>query len=256
MRIIPKHKGTRIVILIMFILALAGLTIAWVYYSGINKGADPRVREARVLYGRYNVFAAANDQENVLVLLDSIYDIFWSVAHYQNSYEIGVVHNNRASVYLTRALSDTHIEEVRQYYFAMAESELHKGIDYYKHWSALFDALDEAGIEQVVYNDFMSDPVIFQDKRAEAYIRQRVKDILLARAEMPRRLSVSYTNLGIIRRHENRMEEAVDCYVKALALWEDNLAAKNNLNIIFGRPVERHSFLRRLFPPQRSPDTN
>ncbi len=253
--IIPQHKGTRLVILTMVILALVGLAIAWVYYSGINKGADPRVREARVLYGRFNVYAAANEHENVLLLLDSIHDIFRSVAHYQNSYEIGVVFNNRASVYLTRALSDTLVEELRQQYFAMAERALYEGIDYYQRWFGQFGALDEAGIERVVYNDFMSDPVISSDKRADAYIQQRVQDILLARAEMPRRLSVSYTNLGIIRRHENRLEEAVDYYVNALELWEDNLAAKNNLNIIFGRPVERHGLLRRLFPPQRVPDT-
>ncbi len=256
MRIIPKHKGTRLIILIMVILALVGVTIAWVYYSGINRGADPRVKDAKVLYGRYNVYAAGNDQEKILVLLDSIHDIFRSVAHYQNSYEIGVVLNNRASVYLTRAISDTLAEEVRQHYFAMAEHELYRGIDYYQRWVSKFEALDQDSIEQVVYNDFMSDPVISGDARAEAYIQQRVKDIILARAEMPRRLSVSYTNLGIIRRHENQVEEAVDYYVKALELWEDNLAAKNNLNIIFGRPVERHGLLRRLFPPQRVPDTD
>ncbi len=256
MRILPKHKGTRVIILIMAILSLAGLTIAWAYYSGINKGADPRVKDARILYGRFNMYAAANDQERILVLLDSIHDIFRSVAHYQNSYEIGVVCNNRASVFLTRAISDTLVEEVRQHYFALAERELDKGIESYRRWLSTFDALNEDEIAQVVYNDFMSDPVISGDKRAEAYMQQRVKDILLARAEMPRRLSVSYTNLGIIRRHENRLEEAVGYYVKALDLWEENLAAQNNLNIIFGRPVERHSFLRRLFPPERSPDTN
>ncbi len=256
MRIIPAHKGTRVIILIMVILALIGVAIAWVYYSGINKGVDPRIKEARVLYGRYNMYAAANDQENVLVLLDSVYDIFRSIAHYQDSYEIGVVHNNRASVYLTRAISDTLVEEVRQHYFAMAERELYKGIDYYQRWFSKFETLDQSGIEQVVYDDFMSDPVISNDKRAEAYIQQRVNDLILARAEMHRRLSVSYTNLGIIRRHENRLEEAVDYYVLALEFWEENLAAKNNLNIIFGRPVERHGLLRRLFPPQRNPDVD
>ena len=256
MRIIPEHKGTRLIILIMVILALVGLAIAWVYYAGINRGADPRVRDARVMYGRYNVYAATNDQENILILLDSIYDIYRSVAHYQHSYEIGVIRNNRASVYLTRAISDTLHGEVRLHYFAMAERELYSGIDVYLKWLGQFEPLDEEGIKQLVYNDFMSDPVISNDHRAELYIQQRVKDIMLARAEMPRRLSVSYTNLGIIRRHENRLEEAVGYYVQALELWEENLAAKNNLNIIFGRPVERHGLLRRLFPPKRDPVTD
>jgi len=237
----------------MVVLALVGIAIAWIYYSGINRSSDPRVRDARTMYGRFNVYAANNEQEKILSLLDSIYKVFKSVDHYSNSYEIGVVLNNRATIYLTRAISDTLVEEVKLQYLAMAESELNRGIEYYLGWITAFEALDESDIHHIVYNDFMADPVIAKNKRVDAIILQRVKDILTARAEMPRRLSVSYTNLGIIRRHENRPEEAVEYYVKALELWEDNLAAKNNLNIIFGRPLEKHGFLQRLFPPQRSP---
>lgn len=252
MSFIPKHKGTRVIILVMVILALIGIAIAWVYYSGINRSADPRVRDARTMYARYNIYAASNEQEKILSLLDSIYGVFKSVKHYENSYEIGVVLNNRASIYLTRAISDTLVNEVKMQYLAMAEHELLRSIEYYQNWIIAFGGLNESGIQDTVYKDFMSDPVIFTDKRAESYIHQRVKDMMTARLEMPRRLSVSYTNLGIIRRHENRPEEAVEYYVRALELWEDNLAAKNNLNIIFGRPVEKHGFFRRLFPPRRS----
>ena len=255
MSFIPKHKGTRVIILIMVILALTGIAIAWFYYSGINRSADPRVRDARTMYARYNIYAASNEQDKILSLLDSIYGVFKSVKHYENSYEVGVVLNNRATLYLTRAISDTLVAEVKQHYLAIAEHELLRGIEYYENWINKFDTLDESGIQRVVYNDFMSDPVISTDKRAESYIHQRVKDIMTARLEMPRRLSVSYTNLGIIRRHENRPEDAVEYYVRALELWEDNLAAKNNLNIIFGRPVEKHGFFQRLFPPRRNPDT-
>jgi tetratricopeptide (TPR) repeat protein len=251
--IIPTNKGTRVIILVMVVLALAGLAIAWIYYSGINRSSDPRVRDARTMYGRFNVYAATNEDEKILSLLDSIYQVFKSVDHYSNSYEIGVVMNNRATIYLTRAISDTLVDEVKLQYLAMAERELNQGIEYYQEWINTFEALDESGIHDMVYKDFMADPVIANDKRAGLYIRQRVNDIMTARAEMPRRLSVSYTNMGIIRRHENRPEEAVEYYVKALELWEDNLAAKNNLNIIFGRPVEKHGLLRRLFPPRRSP---
>lgn len=256
MGIIPKNRSLRIVILVMLILALSGLAIAWMHYSGINRSADPRVKEARKMYGRFNIYASDNDQEKILVLLDSIQEIYEAVEHYRNSYEIGVVMNNRASVYLTRAIADTLIEEVKEHYFAMAERELRYGIDYYNNWIDAFGQLDKHEIEQLVYEDFMADPGIEADNRAEAYIRQRVKEIMMARAEMPRRLSVSYTNLGIIRRHENRPEEAVGYYAKALDLWDDNLAARNNLNIIFGRPVEKHGLLRKLFPPERSPNTN
>jgi tetratricopeptide (TPR) repeat protein len=237
----------------MVVLALVGIAIAWIYYSGINRSADPRVRDARTMYGRFNVYAASNEQEKILSLLDSIYQVFKSVDHYSNSYEIGVVLNNRATIYLTRAISDTLVDEVKMQYLAMAERELNQAIEYYQGWINTFETLDESGIHDMVYSDFMADPVIANDKRAGLYIRQRVKDIMTARAELPRRLSVSYTNMGIIRRHENRPEDAVEYYVKALELWDENLAAKNNLNIIFGRPVEKRGFLQRLFPPQRNP---
>lgn len=251
MGIIPKNKGTRIIIVIMFVLALIGLTIAWVYYSGINNSADPRVRDARTLYGRYNKYAVSNDQEKILALLDSIQKIYQSVDHYQNSYEIGVVMNNRATIYLSRAISDTLVEEIREQYFAMAEQALLEGIGFYDHWMGVYGQLEEPDIKQLVHNDFMSDPSIASDKRAEAYIQQRTNDIITARSEMPRRLSVSYTNLGIIKRHENLPEEAAAHYSKALDLWDENLAAKNNLNILFGRPLEKQGILRKLFPPKK-----
>jgi hypothetical protein len=57
----------------MVVLALAGLAIAWIYYSGINRSSDPRVRDARTMYGRFNVYAATNEDEKILSLLDSIY---------------------------------------------------------------------------------------------------------------------------------------------------------------------------------------
>jgi hypothetical protein len=85
----------------------------------------------------------------------------------------------------------------------------------------------------------------------DAIIKNRVREIQTAQVETKRRLSVSYTNLGIIRRHENNPEEAYGYYTKALDMWSENLAAKNNINILFGRPVERQSFMRKMFPPDR-----
>jgi len=47
------------------------------------------------------------------------------------------------------------------------------------------------------------------------------------------------------------VDEAYDYYVKALDLWSENHAAKNNINILFGKPPEKQSILRKLFPPER-----
>lgn len=204
------------------------------------------------MYARYNTYAAGNDYEMVLSLLDSIEEVYASVSHYRNSYEMGVIHNNRASVFLTLALSDTARQEIRQSYFALAERHLMQGIDYYNGWMALYGNQSEEEIRAVIEEDFSSDSILVSHDYLSAIIQNRVREIQTARIETPRRLSVSYTNLGIIRRHENQLEEAFEYYVKALELWEENHAAKNNMNIIFGQPPEKQGFFRKLFPPDRN----
>lgn len=252
MKSVLKNKGIRVVLGIMIILAVAGVVIAWIYYGNINKSVDPRVKQARFMYARYNTYAAGSDYEMVLSLLDSIEEVYASVSHYRNSYEMGVIHNNRASVFLTLALSDTARQEIRQSYFALAERHLMQGIDYYNGWMALYGNQSEEEIRAIIEEDFSSDSILISHDYLSAIIQNRVREIQTARIETPRRLSVSYTNLGIIRRHENQLEEAFEYYVKALELWEDNHAAKNNMNILFGQPPEKQSFFRKLFPPDRN----
>ena len=235
----------------MVILAAVGVIIAWIHYGNINRSVDPRVRHAQIMYSRYNIYASDNDYEAVLALLDSIKDIYLSVPHYRNSYEMGVIENNRASVFLTKALSDTIREDIRQHYFALAWQHLLKGIEYYNGWLSLFGNLSDEEITAIVDKDFKEDKLLIINENLDAIIRNRVKDILTAQIETPRRLSVSYTNMGIIRRHADQVEEAYDYYMKALELWSENHAAKNNINILFGKPIEKQNILRKLFPPER-----
>lgn len=235
----------------MVILAVTGFVIAWLYYGSINRSVDPRIKQAQIMYGRYNVFVSENDFDKVLNLLDSIKAIYAAIPHYANSYEMGVMENNRATVFLTIALSDTVLHEIRQNYFALAEHHLNKSIDYYNAWMSFYENKTEEEILVVVENEFAPDASLMHHANLDAIIKNRVGEIKTAQIETPRRLSVSYSNLGIIMRHENRLDEAIDYYTKALELWEDNMAAKNNLNIIFGKPLEKQSILRKLFPPDR-----
>jgi tetratricopeptide (TPR) repeat protein len=235
----------------MVILGAIGIAIAWVYYGNLNRAVDPRVRQAHIMYGRYNVYASENNVEMVLALLDSIEDIYLSVPHYTDSYEMGVVYNNRASVFLSRALSDSVFEEIRLHYFSLSEHYLNKSMLYYTRWIDLFGNKSEEEIAACVHEEFSADGVLSKNKNLDAIIRSRVKEIRTAQLEMPRRLSVSYTNLGIIRRHENKPEEAIQHYIKALDLWDQNHIAKNNMNVLFGRPIEKQSIMRKLFPPER-----
>ncbi len=235
----------------MVILAAVGISIAWIYYGNINKSVDPRVKPAQIMYGRYNVYAAENDHQKVLVLLDSIQDVYLAIPHYRNSYEMGVVLNNRASVYLTLALADTVNEVRRQHYFMLAEQQLHQSIAYYSDWMDEFSNKNEDETYDIVHASFATDSLLKDHKYLDAIIANRVKEIKTAQVETPRRLSVSYANMGIIHRHQNELEDAVEYYVKALDLWSENLAARNNLNVLLGEPIEKQSFFRKLFPPDR-----
>ena len=45
-----KDNKTRALIIMMTVLVFAGIVIAWIYYGGINRSVDPRIRGARELY--------------------------------------------------------------------------------------------------------------------------------------------------------------------------------------------------------------
>ena len=236
----------------MTILAAVGMAIAWLYYGNINKSVDPRVKTAQLMYGRYNVYASENNHAKVLELLDSIKEVYSAIPHYRNSYEMGVVFNNRATVFLTLALADTVNIKIRQHHFLLAEQYLQQSIGYYTAWMDDYYNKYERDIFDIVYASFANDSLLKDNKHLDAIINNRVKEIRTAQLETPRRLSVSYANMGIIRRHQNELEEAVKYYVKALDLWSENLAARNNLNVLLGEPIEKQSFFRKLFPPDRN----
>ena len=69
--------------------------------------------------------------------------------------------------------------------------------------------------------------------------------------ETDRRVSVCYTNLGIILRSRDDNEGAAEMYIKALELWEMNLEAENNLNRLLGRPLKKRNIIQKLFPPEK-----
>jgi tetratricopeptide (TPR) repeat protein len=235
----------------MIILTFIGIAIAKTHYGRINNAVDPRIREALIMYGRYNRYASENNTEMVAAILDSIRTIYLSVPHYRESYELGVIENNLASVYLTMALQSDGVDERREFLLSSAEEHLLKGIDYYTAWMGRFGDFNEEQIREIVRDDFTGDATVSALNNRNAIIGKRIRDILDAQKETPRRLSVSYSNMGIINRHRGKAEEAVAWYERALEMWPDNHTARNNLNIIFGLPPVKQSFLRRMFPPDR-----
>jgi len=251
MSIFNITKQSRIVILIMAILVLAGLGIAKNYYGNINKSEDPRIVDAKKMYGRYNQLAMEGSAEEVLQLLDSIETIYAQYDYYRHSFETGVLYNNRAAIYLTEGLQCKHDSILKKSMFKLAKENAIRSIEIYQGWMDAEGCLSEQELQKCVSSAFSQESLKANEKQHGMIVKKRIKDVLTAQYETKRRLSVAYTNLGIIQRHTNEPEKAIECYTKAIDLWDRNHSAKNNLNMILGRPAVKQSMLQRIFPPKK-----
>ncbi|MFO7873528.1 MAG: hypothetical protein R6U62_03515 [Bacteroidales bacterium] len=252
---ILNNKPTRALVLILSAIVFIGVLISRHYYKGVNETVDPRVKEARLLYEKYNDYAKTNNFDSIFHLMDSIEAAYSKYPHYRNSYETGVLYNNKAASYLTMALhldSTSNQPERQDSVFSMAETMVNKSIAIYTDWLDKYDDKSPEEIMNLIEPEFYIGLEQYSRELQEAFINNRVEEIQEAQLETKRRLSVSYTNLGIIKRQRTQYVEAAKHYKTALDLWEQNLTAENNLNLLLGKPLEERSFLQKLFPPERN----
>ncbi len=248
----------------MLIVAVAGILFARSYYGNRNRSVDPRIVPARELYEGYNEYARTGDYSQVFALLDTIGQLYLSIPHYRSSFELGVLENNRAAALLSIALYRDSIPESRNplngltsdTLVQMASFHIHKAIGLYNQWNAAFSGLNRDEIRVLIYPEFVrgleqSDPAL-----REKYLETRTKEIEEALAENPRRLSVCYTNLGLVYRYQGDYMEAAEQYKKAIELWDRNLDAENNLNKLLNKPVRKRNFIQRMFPPPKDASVN
>lgn len=246
---------------IMVILVAAGLFVSRVYYQNVNESVDPRIVEARKLYEKYNAYAENNNFNAIFRLLDSVECIYAGIGHYKESFEMGVTANNRAAVYLTLAMhqdsidvpenSEYLLEYSRDSLLNTAEYHLHKAIRIYQNWREKYGDLSKNACEKRIKSDFLSGLEDYSKEDQQKYLENRVDVFLDNQVEIDRRLSVSYTNLGVIYRLEENYDQAIDAYAKAIELWDRNMTAENNLNVLLGRPKKKQNFIHKLFPPDR-----
>ena len=258
---ILQNKSTRALIIIMLALVIFGALIAKVYYSRINQSVDPRIKPARELYGQYNSLAQNNNYEGIFQLLDSVEAIYSKITHYQDSYETGVVWNNRAAAYLTLAVYKDSLPDLggsdrlngisHDSLLQLSEQASINSINIYENWQGRFQDIEEDEIAEMINPSFLSGLESYSEKKRKMILDQRIKEIEEAKWETQRRLSVAYTNLGLIYRHRNDFNTAAQYYKKALELWEDNLSAENNLNRLLGKPLRKRSIIQKLFPHER-----
>ena len=251
-----NRKKTRNLVRILMAFTGAVILLAIWYYNRSNQSVDPRIVPARKLYEGYNDLALKNDYASVIHLLDTIESIYNNYPHYRQSFETGVLENNRAAVYLTLGIYYDSLSSVYHYLgpdslISLGELSVMNSINIYEKWIGSFSGKNEQEVRELVMDSFIEGLSGHTDEEMESYLDSRIEEIMSASQETPRRLSVSYTNLGIVYRYREDYQGAVDCYRKAMELWEDNLTAENNLNILLGRPMKKRSFIRKLFPESR-----
>lgn len=232
-------------------LAIAGIVLSFFFTGSQKRFIDPRVSLAFELYEKYNGFAEAGMYDSVFVLMDTIERIYRQYPHYQASYEVGVLYNNRAAAHIAMALEPGLDSLKRDSLLNLAQIHAYSSISIYTTWIKYWGNLSEEEIRQKIKPYFSPYDELFRNKNTGRFIDKRVSQIVEAQVETLRRLSVAMTNLGIVLRHQHMLDDAVQKYLQALELWPDNLAAENNLNVIFGKPLRQRSILRTIFPKDR-----
>lgn len=246
------NKKTRALIVILCTLALSVLVISKIYYKNQDASVDPRITNARSLYEKYNGYAQVNAFDSIFFLMDSIESIYTGYNHYRESYEIGVLYNNRAASYLTMALYSTDLDSIQKdSLIILGEGACRKSIHIYQQWIEKYGDRSETEVELMLDKEFYSSTDNLNPDKRDKYLHNRADEIIEAQAETDRRLSVSYTNLGIIYRYNQQYDSAAISYKTALDLWGKNLTAENNLNVLLNRPQRKRSIIEKLFPSER-----
>jgi len=236
----------------MSVLFIVVFLISQRYYKSENASVDPRIVPARTLYEKYNGFAAEGQFDSVFLLMDTIESIYKGIEHYSRSYELGVIYNNRSAAWLTLALHSQVLDSTeRDSLIILADNAVRKSLDIYTAWEIWSGRMDQAVIADSVSGDFTAAMPNEDEKQLNRYIKTRINELEDGREEVKRRMSVSYTNLGIVYRYREEYDSAALCYQKALELWDRNLTAENNLNILLGRPLKKRNIIQRMFPPDR-----
>jgi len=252
MSIFKVTRETKILLIGVAIISTISFVIAYFYYSGINKSEDPRIIDSKFMFSRYDQLLIEKNYNDAFLVLDSIEHILINTPGYSDSYELGIVFNNRSSIFISRALYETNDSTEKQYLLDTALLLTNNCIDFYSKWINRFGKLNEKEILIEVIPFFEENDKTFNKNDYKKILSKRVKDIILAQKETPRRLSVTYTNLGIIQRHQYKHKEAIESYLKAIKMWKDNPAALSNLNVLYGKPPKDRTIIQKLFPPDRN----
>jgi tetratricopeptide (TPR) repeat protein len=251
--------GLRTLILVSVAIVVVAVLIARSYYRNVNSAVDPRIVEARELYSGYDRVARSGDFNQVFDLLSRIEKVYQSVPQYRDAFELGVIENNRAAAVITIALYQDSIPAQKDPLFglepdsilSLARYHVLRAIQIYEAWNQTYEGLSPAEISLIIRPGFTDGLSSYPQEQIDRFIERRTKEILESTDENDRRLSVCHSNLGVIYRLEGTYRKAVEQYELALALWDRNLDAENNLNKLLNRPVKERNIIQKLFPPEK-----
>jgi tetratricopeptide (TPR) repeat protein len=252
------QTGTKKVLAIVLTIVGTIFIGSYFYYEDLNKSEDPRILPAKHLFQEYDKELKSDDYVQALSLLDQMLAIYRKTPGYENSYEIGVLLNNKATVFLVELETEVLTENESVDTSAMNKTLLtaadytNQAIVIYEKWLDEMGTLSKEQIEERIRPFFRADDPKLSEMGIDKLVAKRVNSILDAQIETPRRISVSLTNLGMINRYRGNLEEAKANYEKAIELWDRNYTAQDNLAVLQNQPVQKRSMLSRLFPPERT----
>ncbi|MBE0675873.1 MAG: hypothetical protein IH591_14530 [Bacteroidales bacterium] len=244
--------GTRKILAITISVALLAVIFAFFYYRSVNRSADPRVSDARRYMSEYDRLAGGTDSYVWFHLLDSAGRVYKGVPGYGTSWENGVIYNNKCSGLLLMALYDSTITEPqKEALLELSVTYCDSSIAVYNRWLDEWGELPEEEVARRVHEEMDEKDTAFAGLNFRRISGKRVSDIMLARIETPRRLSVSYTNKATAYLHLMIQDSALVYYDRALALWKDNRTAESNLSVLLGGEPVKPGLIKTLFPPDR-----
>ncbi|THB71852.1 MAG: hypothetical protein D6B25_17780 [Desulfobulbaceae bacterium] len=251
------QPGTKKVLSIVIVITATIFIGSYFYYDSVNKAEDPRILPAKELFLTYDKELESDEYVKALTILDQVLAIYQKTPGYENSYEIGVLLNNKATVYLVELETEILTDQDNVDHESMRDSLLTaanyttQAIGIYEAWLKEMGTLSEQQIRQKIAPHFKQDDPAFGTSNPKRFLEKRVEAIIDAQLETSRRISVSLTNLGMINRYLGNLDEAKLNYEKAIELWDRNYTAQDNLAVLLNQPVKKRSMISRLFPPER-----
>ena len=244
--------GTRKLLVITSSVAVLAVLFAVFQYRGVNRSEDPRVAHARQLMAEYDRISGGPASYDFFYLLDSAAVIYESVPGYKDSWEKGVIFNNKCGGLLVMAIYDSLMNDsIRKSIIDLSLVWCDSSITTYLAWKEEWGSLSEDAVTLKLAATMDVDDPSFEGYSFSRIFRKRVDDVMLAQVEIDRRLSVSYTNKATAYRHLMMQDSAYHYFNEALALWSHNRTAESNLSVLMGGEPVKPGIIESLFPPDR-----